>query len=63
MARQLVWQYAFMAQERGMRRKRFGAVKNFSTAQTKLWQELHNHDKDPMTAPTPEGLGQRGTDD
>src|SRR5262249_38724777 len=70
MARKLVWQYekcAFSAcahlRARRMRRARSGAVRDFSTAQTKIWQELHNHDKDSMTAPTPEGLGLRGTDD
>jgi len=52
MARQLVWQYEKCAlsgcahlRARGMRRARSGAVRNFSTAQTKLWQELHKHDK------------------
>ena len=43
-----------------LRRTCSGAEKDFSTGQTKLWQELHGHDKDPMTAPTPQALGLRG---
>ena len=37
-----------------------GVEEDFSTGQTKLWRELHSHDKDPMTAPTPQDLGLRG---